>query len=339
MIWVYDKFYKLYGEHSIYREKTDITSSDNKIFFEEYLRNVDPLLVSLSFSSVVYLFFITKEYDLVKRIINRLNFLSLIWKECAGDNIPSISINLPVATGHVPIGSHWARCVPKYGYNINLGIQSSKELLPQGFNVCMSDLFATYNLFKRESDAYHTIPAEVNHTLFLRIQLKCARTVKELVEILKKIDAVFFDANFVFDALKWKCTHDELVTILEVGSRVYFNQNVFLLLCYLYRVGKLEIERSRDQSHVWNKSDTILGPAMFDYHVYHNKESILKYLSVMQYNKNRSDKKQHKEKFEKLIKQYRQYSLALNPKELKIKRGILINFISAGLGDIFCVSS
>jgi len=39
-----------------------------------------------------------------------------------------------------------------------------------------------------------------------------------------------------------------------------------------------------------------------------------------------------------LIQKYREFGLTLDPKKLGIKRGVLINLLSAGFGDIFCVS-
>lgn len=81
-----------------------------------------------------------------------------------------------------------------------------------------------------------------------------------------------------------------------------------------------------------------LGQAMFDHVVYKNTKSIMNFLNTMQYKRNRKYEENQKKSLVKLIQRYREFGLALDPKKLGIKRGVLINFLSAGYGDIFCVS-
>jgi hypothetical protein len=57
----------------------------------------------------------------------------------------------------------------------------------------------------------------------------------------------------------------------------------------------------------------------------------------MQYKRNRNFSSGERNDFIKLLQKYRELNLVLDPKKLKIKRGVLINFLSAGYGDIFCV--
>ena len=339
IFWVYAKFFELYGEQLIYKTPIHTSHKQNEIFFIKYLLKVDPLLISLSFNSMAYLFFCTEEHTLVQKIINRLIFLTSVWRTYTESTLPASVILPTVNGGQVTVASYWVKYVPSFdssgyrGKDFNLKVAN---LLPKGFADCIRDLFTTWNIFKKNANQYHTVPSDVNHTIYLRIHVSCAKTISELLEVIKGIDNMFFDPEFIFSGLQWSCTHTELSEAgsMRQGSRAYHNANVWLLLCYLHHNGKLTINGI---PHIWKASEAMIGPAMFDYCVNKNKEGILKFLKFMQYIKNRdASNSPSGEALEKLIKKYREFGLSLDVKALKIKRGILINFLSAGLGDIFC---
>jgi len=342
MAWAYSKFFTLYGEEVIYRKTLNTYRTDFSPFFKRYLLGVDPLLVALSFNSMAYLWFCTEEHELAERVIKRLTFLSSVWRDMA-HGIQETSIELPDRSGPHKATSIWTKYVPSHdvlsGRNSKTRFSISK-LLPDEFNTCITDVFTVFSLFKHSSNSYHTIPNTANYTLYTRIHVMCAKTIAEVIDVIKGINTIYFDPEFMFKNLTWKCTHAELVAALPQSQRAYSNQNVWLLLCWLVNNGKLAIDSSAGLSgHKWGAGDNSVGPAMFDFIAYHNKESILSFLDVMQYIKNRKHgNKDTGNEIEKLFKHYRSFDMTLDVKRLKIKRGVIINFLSAGLGDIFCRS-
>ena len=343
MAYAYSTFFKLYGERIIYREPVNLHISTNETFFKKYLLQVDPLLIALSFNSIAYLWFCTEEYSLVKRVVKRLIYLSSVWEEFLGDGAYRQSITVCTNSGDEVLESHWVKYMPSFNImstrdnGIDLRIY---RLLPPGFNKCIIDVFTAFNLFKRDYSAYNTIPDDINWSVFVKICLNADKSIQRLIDTIKKIESVFFDPEFMFDGLKWQCTHEELKTLLRSDQRGFNNANVWLLLCYLNRRGQFIINFGnvppQHTKHNWSTSDIILGQAMFAYCVYHNPDSIMSFLHTIQFKRNR---KHFDEKIMiKLIQKYREFGLTLDPKKLGIKRGVLINLLSAGFGDIFCVS-
>jgi hypothetical protein len=246
-------------------------------------------------------------------------------------------------SGDKILESHWVKCMPSFDVmgTRNNGIDLRiYKMLPPGFNKCIVDIFTAFNLFKRDYNSYNIIPNDINWSVFVKICLNADNSIQRLVDTIKKIESVFFDPEFMFYDLKWQCTHEELKTLLRSDQRGFNNTNVWLLLCYLNRRGQFTVNfggvSPQHTKHKWSASDMILGQAMFDYCIYRNPDSIMSFLNTIQFKRNR---KHFDEKMMiKLIQKYREFGLVLDPKKLRIKRGVLINFLSAGYGDIFCVS-
>lgn len=339
MAWVYKTFFEIYGEGMIYREPLYVHNGAHEPFYKRYLLEVDPLLISLSFNSIVYLWFCTEEYDLVKRIIKRLKYLSSVWQELAGE-LPGGAMKIRTPSGDRLIESHWIKCVPIFevvnSRNTDFRI---RKLLPSAFVQCIQDVFVAFSIFKRDYIDYGNIPSDVNWSVFVKIWLNSDPSIKGLIEILKRLDSIFFDPEFMFSGLKWTCTHQELWSLLKSDQSGYNNPILWLLLCYLNHTGQLTIDNGNITTEFrWSTSDMALGQAMFDHVVYKNTKSIMNFLNTMQYKRNRKYEENQKKSLVKLIQRYREFGLALDPKKLGIKRGVLINFLSAGYGDIFCVS-
>ena len=328
MIWVYSEFYRMYKSRTIYRESMDKYDNPNETFFKDFLLNVDPMLISLAFNSVSYLYFCTKEYILVEKIITRLKFLSAIWQRYTMD-IRKHTITLP---GPYILEAIWVEHLPTID-KIN-DTNNFPSFLPRPFIVCLGDLLVAANLFETDTP-YNPIPDSGNYSVYLRICMTHIKNITDLITVLQRINSTVFDLDSVFRGLHWECTHKDLCERLQPSKTGYYNPHVWLILSYLCHNGQLTI--TAREPHVWNVSERSLGQAMFDYHAYHNKDSIFKFLNLIQYNKNRSFNTHSKEIFIGLIKKYREFGMALDVKKLKIKRGILLNFLAAGFGDIFCV--
>lgn len=332
MAWVYSEYYKTYGPRNIYRILMDSTDRLDSLFFKEFLLKVDPLLVALAFNSVSYLYFCTEEYKLVGKIIDRLKFLSTIWQAYTVGIDRSI-IDLP---GQHHLESIWIKHIPPFNiFDRNNKFKGQATFLPKSFITCLCDLLVAANLFK-EDDPYRTIPNSANYSVYLRIHVINSKTIDELIITLQRLRSINFDPSFVFSALNWQFTHEALRERLCEGKTGYYNPIVWLMLCYLHHNGQLAI--TTRNPFTWCVSERTIGQAMFDYYVYHNKDSVIKFLNHMQYNKNQTFSDVGRKEFVGLIKKYREFGMALNAKELKIKRGVLVNFLAAGFGDIFCTS-
>jgi hypothetical protein len=339
--WIYSKFYALYGENTIYRDPVNTHLAINGVFYKKYLIEVDPLLIALSFNSIAYLWFCTEEHDLVGRIIKRLVFLSSVWQGI-GDDLLKGTIRVETATGAVSLESHWAKCLPSFEM-VNSSARRDVDLrigrlLPPGFVKCLSDVFTAHNLFRHDQSDYHTIPNDINWSIFIKICLNADMSVTRLIEIIKKLDSVFFDPEFMFSGLKWSCTHAELLGLLRSDQCGYNNQNLWLLLCYLNHTGQLTVDGGTPGKYTWGSSGMSLGRAMFDHFVYRDSSSIMAYLNYIQYKRNRQFDDHELKRLIALMKKYREFGLTLDPKKLKIGRGVLVNLLSVGMGDILCTS-
>ena len=340
MAWAYSTFLNLYGEKIVYREPVNIHLTTNQVFYKKYLMEVDPLLVSLSLNSMAYLWFCTEEYDLVKRITKRLIQLSLVWKTFAY-GLPTQILKVCTPSGDKTLESHWIKYIPSFellnNRNIDIDFKIHK-LLPSGFVTCIQDIYTAFNLFRRNDYNGHNVPSNINWAVFAKICFNADTSIGCLIETLKKLDSIFFDPEFMFNGLRWECTHQELLSLLKSGQLGYNNPNLWLLLCYLNHTGKLIINGGYAvDKHKWSVYNMELGQAMFDHFVYKNTESIMAYLDIIQYKRNRKFENAQKNALIQLMKRYREFGLALDPKKLGIKRGVLINLLSAGYGDIFCI--
>ena len=349
LFWVYQTFIEQYGEDIICRERID-HNQYSPIFFKEYLLKIDPLIISLSFSEIVFLFFGIEDYDLAKRIIKRLSYLSSVWTEFCSEESTGNVLRLPAYKHPAKeITSHWNNLTGNPFYPTpRIPLIDPRSFLPEKLVVCLKDVWSAYNIFKNNGRIYARDGSEID--LFIKICLGSDRSLKQLLNIIQKIEVLSFDPVFIFSGLRWKCTRQEFVDALP---RTVDNINpiAWMILCYLHKIGSFNIDFDKEANlkikHInrsrWSPNEPeayktmFLGCAMFDYHVFDNKETILTFLENIQYKRYRKSWNDGLTKsLIKTAKRYRELNLTLDPKELKIKRGVLINILSAGLGDIFC---
>jgi hypothetical protein len=337
---VYQLFCDLYGYINIFRD-SDRSTTASDVFFQEYVCKVHPLILSLSFNSIAYLYFCTGETSLVKRIIDRLKIISVKWQQYESEvhfSRPS-EVIFPLKDRNVGVDHYLLKYVPaNKADDKNSFLFCPDNILPPKLNARITDMCSAYWIFKTETNTYVSLPEGVNYSLYMKIRVSLCKNVGELINMLRRVDSSNFDLDFVFfSGYKLKCTQEELTKSIPIGSGAYHKPYMWLLLCHLYKTSKLVIDERPSAGFKWNDAGRAsIGPAMFDYHAYGNKESLISFLNMFQFKRNRDFSRSFSAaNVAKLLKKYRELGLAVDVKALKIKRGILVNLLSAGFGDLF----
>jgi len=352
IIMAYQQSYKVYGEKSIFKERIqrNIIANGIDMFYDEFLLRVDPLLVSLAFNGVAYFHFCVEEPDIVRKIIDRLIFLSSVWRnEYLGTHTLSTdTILFPLKSTPVETSSYLVPCVG----NFDNGVMN------RGDGVCINKFVPTFlkeglrnvatacALIYRDSHpnhyySSHTLPTG-DTSVYFKFLMHGVFNISSLLEVFKRIQAISFDTKFVLSGVDISCTVEEFrEAISSTSEPAQYNHYVWLLLCHMHKKGKFHLNDVFNASTPFRasvSSGNAIGPAMFNYIVLGDKESLIKFLKIFQFKRNRNfGGTFSSESFATLLYGYRKLGMGLNVKALKIQRGILLNLLSAGYGDIFCL--
>jgi hypothetical protein len=351
IVMAYQQAYNLYGEKSIFKDRIQrgVIANGVNVFYDEFLLRVDPLLVALAFNSVAYLHFCVEEAGTVRKIVDRLIFLSSVWRNEYLDTHTLITdtISFPSRPAPVEVNLYLTQYVGNF----------DNTLLTRGDGICTNKFIPTFlreglrnvsmacALIYRDSHqnhyySSHTLPAG-DTTVYFKFLMHGVSNIDSLLKVFNRINGISFDTKFVLSGIDIRCTVAEFRDAIGATSEPpYHNHYVWLLLCHMYKMNKFHLVDAADIVAPFRagiSSNNAIGPAMFNYIVLGDKESLIKFLKIFQFKRNRNfGGTNTSASFVTLLYGYRKLDMSLNVKELKIQRGILLNMLSAGYGDIFC---